>query len=159
MKIAADNADGLSDIKGAVAAAHYMISNAAKHDVDEQSLVQEIQQLGLPKENADALGRQYREHKELLITALSADSYRHSKLLAVDWRVDQIIASSNGIGCGEESIHVKFTYDSRPEDGEILSMNDDTRVKNFACELSSKKLDILIHELSHATSILENMQT
>ena len=31
--------------------------------MDEASLVQEIQQLGLPKENSDAIGRQYREHK------------------------------------------------------------------------------------------------
>ena len=39
------------------------MGNAAKHDLDEASLVQEIQQLGLPKENSDAIGRQYREHK------------------------------------------------------------------------------------------------
>jgi hypothetical protein len=42
---------------------HFIVANAAKHDLDEASLVQEIQQLGLPKENSDAIGRQYREHK------------------------------------------------------------------------------------------------
>lgn len=44
---------------------HFIIANAAKHDLDELSLVQEVQQLGLPKENSDAIGRQYREHKVL----------------------------------------------------------------------------------------------
>lgn len=35
--------------QGSVAAVHFIVTNAAKHDVDESSLVQEIQQLGLPK--------------------------------------------------------------------------------------------------------------
>lgn len=47
LKLAADNADGISDIKGSIAAVHFMITNAAKHDLDEGSLVMEIQQLGI----------------------------------------------------------------------------------------------------------------
>jgi hypothetical protein len=34
--------------------------------LDEISLVQEIQQLGLPKENSEQIARQYREHKDTL---------------------------------------------------------------------------------------------
>ena len=32
-------------------------ANDAKHDLDEASLLQEVQQLELPKENSDAIGR------------------------------------------------------------------------------------------------------
>eukprot|EP01035_Chromulina_nebulosa_P019533 gene19533-25431_t len=55
LKLASDNEDGINEIKGAIAATHFIITNACKHDVDELSLIQEIQQLGLPKENSEAL--------------------------------------------------------------------------------------------------------
>eukprot|EP01031_Cornospumella_fuschlensis_P038480 gene38480-46772_t len=64
LKLAADNADGLQDLKGAIAALHFMISNSAKYDTDDKVLIQEIQQLGLPKENSDMIAKQYRETKE-----------------------------------------------------------------------------------------------
>lgn len=40
------------------------------------------------KENSEALGRQYREHKDVLQEALAQESYRISKLVKTDWRVD-----------------------------------------------------------------------
>lgn len=39
----------LSDVKGCVAALTFIITNAAKYSVDEESLSNELQQLGLPK--------------------------------------------------------------------------------------------------------------
>ena len=38
-----------------VAALHFVLSQSAKYDIDDTTLQLEIQQLGLPKENADAL--------------------------------------------------------------------------------------------------------
>ena len=61
--------------QGSIAAVHFIVSNAAKHDLDEASLVQEIQQLGLPKENSDAIGRQYREHKVSFFLVLSSSAH------------------------------------------------------------------------------------
>lgn len=39
----------LSDVKAAIAALIFILSNAAKHDCDAETLSNELQQLGLPK--------------------------------------------------------------------------------------------------------------
>uniref|UniRef100_A0A7I4CEH2 Uncharacterized protein n=1 Tax=Physcomitrium patens TaxID=3218 RepID=A0A7I4CEH2_PHYPA len=40
---------GVSDAKACIAALHFMVSNAAKFDVEDHTLTRELQQLGLPK--------------------------------------------------------------------------------------------------------------
>lgn len=138
-----------------------MLTNAAKHDLDEKSLVQEIQQLGLPKENTDALAKQYREYKDNLRAKFADDSYRVSKLLSTDWRVDQVLASSSYAQNSSNSrtfpspiIHVNLSVDMRPELGQGVAAD---RVRGVAFEVSPEKLDVLIHELSQAQKLMENM--
>ena len=64
---------GHSDTKGVVAALHFVLSQSAKYDIDDTTLQLEIQQLGLPKENADALvGRTGTERKPLAPVPLSS---------------------------------------------------------------------------------------
>jgi hypothetical protein len=72
-----------------------MITNAAKFNVDEHSLILEIQQLGLPKENTEAIVKQYKDTKDILRNKLAENSYRISKLMNVDWRFDHILATSS----------------------------------------------------------------
>lgn len=169
LKLAADNEDGTSDMKGAIAAVHFMITNAAKHDLDEQSLVQEIQQLGLPKENSEAIARQYREHKDALRSQFAEDSYKVNRLLSTEWRVDHVIASSkqpteSSTALSETEsaalVHIKFAIDTKPQLGAISQTTpaDGDRIQERAFEMSAEKLDILMHELSHAHSLLLNMQ-
>lgn len=51
---------------------------------------------GLPKENADVLGRAFRESKEALQEAFHAQSLRFPAVRDVEWRVDHILAASDG---------------------------------------------------------------
>lgn len=168
LKLAADNYDGISDIKGAVAAVHFIVTNAAKYDCDDRSLTQEIQQLGLPKENTDAIVKQYREHKETLRAKFAEQSYRVSKLLNTDWRVDHIIASG---APGEEGhtgalVHVKLQIDAAPEKnatnpltlGDSTIKSDGARIQDIAFEMSAERLDLLVHELSEAQKLLESVE-
>lgn len=169
MKLASDNADGLADIKGCVAAVHFIVTNAAKFDLDESSLVQEIQQLGLPKENSEAIARQYREHKDSLRSKFADQSYRISKLVSTEWRVDQVIASSStspskgttldhspggledGSGNLGPLVHLKLTIDTKPhEDGSRSG------VEELAFEVQPDKLDVLIHELGVAKALMSS---
>ena len=39
----------MGDIKGSIACLSFILSSAAKHNVDDESLSNELQQLGLPK--------------------------------------------------------------------------------------------------------------
>jgi hypothetical protein len=156
MKIAADNADGVNDIKGAIAAIHFMITSAAKYDVEERVLIQEIQQLGLPKENSETICKQYRETKDTLRSTLEETSYRISKLMSSDWRVDQVLASSSGTKDNERLVHLNLNIDTEPNDTTQLQSS---RFKDLAFELSAEELDLLIHELSQAQQMMHNLDS
>ena len=146
-----------------------MITNAAKHDLDELSFVQEIQQLGLPKENSDAIARQFRDNKDSLRSSLAKDSYRISKLLSTDWRVDHIIASGSSDNTttnikNETLIKLNLLVDTEPQKSNNISNTKNenlfnSHIQNISFELSSDKLDILVHELSEAKKLLENVES
>lgn len=154
-------------IQGALAAIHFVISNAAKFDVDDKVLIQEIQQLGLPRENTDVLAKLYRENRESLRSKLREESYRISKLVETRWRVDQVLAhSSSGPSStapnisSEKVVHLQFTVDHSPSaDTRINSSKNSSSVKDLAFELSPEQLDLLIHELSQAQIMMQEMES
>lgn len=141
-----------------------MLTNAAKFDVDEKSLILEIQQLGLPKENSDAIARQYRDTKDMLRSKFAEDSYRVSKLVSADWRMDHIIAASQPTE-GERVVqtgalvHLNLHVDAKPEQGDALDGSSIDRYKDIAFEISPQKLDVLIHELAQVQTLLQNMDS
>ena len=163
LKVASDhNDDGLSNLKGTVAAVHFIVTNATKYNVDEVSLSQEIQQLGLTKENAEIISRLFRENKDALSTRFAEESYRATRLLGVSWRVDQILATSSSTEGFEPEplVHLKLTVDTKPQDTvvrPISSFPDGDRIQEIACELSKDKLNVLIHELSQAQNLLDSI--
>ena len=134
-----------------------MVTSAAKHDLDEISFVQEIQQLGLPKENADAVARQYREHKDALRDRFAADSYRISRLISTDWRVDHIVASSDNEPL-ECTVQLMMKVNCRPhvKPNESIIEQKANSI-SVSCEMPVGKLDVLIHELSNAQSLMESL--
>ena len=66
-----------------------------KYDVDELSLSTEIQQLGLPKKTADIISNAFLDSKDKLREIHANESFRLSKLLDCDWRIDQVLGSSD----------------------------------------------------------------
>lgn len=131
-----------------------MIANAAKYDTDDKVLIQEIQQLGLPKENSDMIAKQYRETKEALRNKFAEDSYRVSKLLSADWRVDTMLASSGGVVAEDRTVHLNLRIDVKPGEDESK-----TKYKNLAFELSGAKLDTLVKELRQVQHMIESMES
>ena len=119
------------------------------------SLIQEIQQLGLPRENSEALASQYSEHKDLMRTTFAKDSYRVNKLVSTDWRVDNII-SSNANESGL-SLQLNVKYDSRPQDDKLNLGNESSRTQSLTLEMTPDDLNLLIFELGNATKLLENI--
>ena len=148
--------------QGTIAAVHFILTNATKYDVDELSLGQEIQQLGLPKDNAEIISRLFRENKESLTSQFSAESYRISRYLGASWRVDQIIASNDEtVESMTPLIHMKFIVDTKPHEGdrEVEKFSTDSdRIQEIACGLSKEKLYVLIHELVQAQTLLESIE-
>lgn len=139
-----------------------MISNSAKFDLEGNFFIQEIQQLGLSKETSEVIVNDYNENKDKLRSKYAEDSYRVSKLLSVDWRVDQIISSSDNDNKNNNEIdltpivNVKLTIDTKPHyNGNINNSND--KYKNIAFEIGEDKLNVLLYELTQAKKILENV--
>jgi DNA polymerase III delta prime subunit len=155
IKIAEDNSEGLSNIKGAVAAIHFIITSAAKYDVEDNALIQEIQQLGLPKENSETVAKQYRENKDNLRDQLEKSSYRISRLLDCSWRVDQVLAASDSSSAGsivsQKVVNLRMTVDSRPG---VMSGN---KIEDLAFEVSPENLDMLILELAQAQQMMNEI--
>uniref|UniRef100_A0A8C0WT07 COMM domain-containing protein 4 n=1 Tax=Castor canadensis TaxID=51338 RepID=A0A8C0WT07_CASCN len=65
LKLTADAKFESGDVKATVAVLSFILSSAAKHSVDGESLSSELQQLGLPKEHAASLCRCYEEKQSL----------------------------------------------------------------------------------------------
>lgn len=123
--------------------------------------MQEIQQLGLPKEHSEVIARQYREHKDDLRMKFSEESYRVSTLLSTDWRVDLSIASNDSTK-RNASIQLKLNLDTQPHQGRLddqpAPQVDGDRIREVAFELDTDKLDILLHELAHAQAMMESIE-
>ena len=154
LKLASNDAEGLSNIKGITAAVRFILTNAARYDLDETSLTQEIQQLGLPKENAEAITKLYREHKDGLREVLSMKSYRMSRFVGADWRVDQVIASSEADEA-ESFFHLNVKMDRSPHETDT---NKKKMAKEVAFEMTVDQMDLFIHEMQLAKDKMARLE-
>ena len=184
LKLAATHGDGVRDIKGAIAAIHFILTNSARFDLDEMSMSQEVSQLGLPKENVDTICRQYREYKDSLRNILEQGSYRVSRLLDTEWRVDHIIAASSSttnssntdtadknsdidkesVSYSQSSIvYLKVKLDTKPHERVLESADLETnginsnRIQETAFEMNPEDIDLLLHELTNASNAMASV--
>jgi hypothetical protein len=138
--------------------------------VSDLVLIQEIQQLGLPKENSDMIAKQYRDNKDTLRQVLEEKSYRISHFLSADWRVDQVLAVSNNNSNNndnnnnnnnfqlstEKIVHLNLKFRSNDDP---LSESNSNASKTIAFELNGENLDLLIHELSQAEKLMDDVSS
>jgi hypothetical protein len=110
------------------------------------------------------IAKQYRENKDNLRDQLLRESYRLSKLIDTNWRVDQILASSQttqdstksaALGAAEKTVHLQLLVDHKPNVNEE-SLKD---IQELAFEISPANLDLLILELSQAQEMMNNLDT
>ena len=156
--------EGHSDTKGTIAALHFVLTNGAKYDVDDRTLLLEIQQLGLQKENADAIARIFSEQKDAMRTRFDQQSYSMNKLKQVDWRVDNVLASSrsnddvsqtslspSSPSCmSPAEVHLKFTIDTDPHLETSPGVSTAKASGEVACAMTKEKFRVLHHELRQA---------
>lgn len=144
-KIASDAKFELSDAKAIVSAISFILTNATRHSVDGETLSNELQQLGLPKENSGALCKIYSDNCEKLTLALKEKSLRLSKLEKFEWRVDYVLSSSVMLEVSQPSYELKLVK-SHGVSGEI---------ENVVITVSRDKFRSLLTELKQAYKIME----
>ena len=146
-KLTSDAKFETGDVKASIAVLSFILCSAAKYNVDGESLSNELQQLGLPKEHATALTKSYSDSLEKLQTQLRKQSLRLSQLDGVEWRVDYIISSSQLKNIDEPSVQLKLN---------VREHNTDNIIP-VTFTVSADKFRVLLSELKHADSIMENL--
>ncbi|XP_054858714.1 COMM domain-containing protein 4 [Eublepharis macularius] len=148
LKLTSDAKFESGDVKATIAVLNFILSNAAKHNVDSESLSSELQQLGLPKEHATGLCRSYEEKQGPLQDSLRGCSLRLNRLDSVSWRVDYTLSSSELQQVNEPVVHLKLNV--RDVDKGV--------VEPVAMTLSAEKFRVLLAELKQAQAIMKTLE-
>ncbi|GBM90662.1 COMM domain-containing protein 4 [Araneus ventricosus] len=142
-KLTADAKLEKGDVKATIAAISFILTSSAKHGIDEESLSNELQQLGLPKESTAALCRIFSEKFSLLQEKLKNDSFKMTEVKKINWQVDQILSSSCLSDVNNPSVKLSFE----------VKENEETSLHSI--NMSSSKFQTLLHELKQACAIME----
>ncbi|XP_004069675.1 COMM domain-containing protein 4 [Oryzias latipes] len=148
VKLTADAKFESGDIKASVAVLSFILSSAAKHDVDSESLSSELQQLGLPKEHASGLCKSYEDKHSALQDKLRETSLRLGRLDSVSWRVDYTLSSSELSEVNEPLIHLKLQ-----KQGAESGCSE-----TAAFSISADKFRVLLSELKQAQALMNTLQ-
>lgn len=136
------------DIKASVAVLSFILSSAAKHDVDSESLSSELQQLGLPKEHTTGLCKSYEDKQTALQEKLKESSLRLGRLEAVNYRVDYTLSSSELKEVNEPTVQLKLQAQN-PESGST---------ETTVVSVSADKFRVLLTELKQAQAMMNALQ-
>ncbi|XP_054096464.2 COMM domain-containing protein 4 isoform X3 [Callithrix jacchus] len=147
LKLTADTKFESGDVKATVAVLSFILSSAAKHSVDGESLSSELQQLGLPKEHAASLCRCYEEKQIPLQKHLRVCSLRTNRLAGVGWRVDYTLSSSLLQSVEEPMVHLRLEVAAAPG----------TPAQPVAMSLSADKFQVLLAELKQAQTLMSSL--
>lgn len=141
LKITTDASLGVSDAKACIAALHFMVSNAAKFDVDDPTLSRELQQLGLPKDHTEAVVRPYWERREAIQSKLLQESLKFPALEIKAWQT-QVGETANVV------MRLKDDTKQEAKDGS----------KDVVVCMTAEKFRVLHHELRTARALMDEYE-
>uniref|UniRef100_A0A8C1SBJ6 COMM domain containing 4 n=1 Tax=Cyprinus carpio TaxID=7962 RepID=A0A8C1SBJ6_CYPCA len=147
-KLTSDAKFESGDIKASIAVLSFILSSAAKHDVDSDSLSSELQQLGLPKEHTTGLCKSYEDKHIALQEKLRESSLRLGRLEAVNWRVDYTLSSSQLKQVNEPTVQLRL----QAQDPETESTQTTT------VSITADKFRVLLTELKQAQTMMSALQ-
>jgi len=135
-----------SDVKACIAALDFIISSGVKYDIDDNTLSNELQQLGMPKEHCDALSKPFCDSKQKIKMRLEQQTLKLSRLLSLDWRIDYLMSSSLLHEVNSPVVQFK------------LSMGSADRSESRSFEMTADKVRVLLNELKAAKEIMDSIR-
>nr|CAG4638149.1 EOG090X0HLW [Chydorus sphaericus] len=118
------------EVRSLLASLEFVLSSASRFQTSEETLRAELQQLGLPKEHAAALGRVQLDYGP----AIRQSRIRNSLMIN---RLDDVKIENNGVG---SSIQLDFNIDGG---------------KNLKITADPAKLQTLLYEMEKVESFLD----
>lgn len=146
-KLTSDAKFDLSDVKASLTGLGFILSSAAKYSVDGESLSNELQQLGLPKEHSISLCRVYGESLSKLQEVFQQTTLKLDTLSGLEWRVDYVLGSSDLNDMRQPEVQLKF--DRRNE-----STGEEEKV---SFTVNSDKFRVLLNELKQAQTFMDGL--
>eukprot|EP01083_Nonionella_stella_P122194 367542_1 len=137
-----------SDVKAILSALNFILSNAVRNDVESNTLSNELQQLGLPKESANAIKRAYVKNKRTLTKALTKKILSLPSIQTnddnIEWSVDYVLSSSILQNVNESLVRLKLKL---TEDDQSIDVN-----------MTSSQLDSFLHELKTVQTMMHELE-
>nr|XP_009861974.1 COMM domain-containing protein 4-like [Ciona intestinalis] len=131
-KITLDAKLGVGGVKASVAGLEFILSSATKHDIGWETLLDELQQLGLPKEHSVALCKSFERNVESLREKFLERSLRRSgRVVGVDWKINP------GVG-GSRVVDVRVSMGS----GVVSFAVEESKLKQLLDELKQVQTQI-----------------
>ncbi|CAN8012686.1 unnamed protein product [Ixodes pacificus] len=147
-KLTADSKFTPDDLKGVLVALEFILKNATKFAVDEETLVNELQQLGLPREHAVSLSKVYADKSADILTVLKKQSLRLSSLEGnPQWRVDYVLESSVAGEVAQPSVQMR-----------LLVRDSDREPKPVHFSMTAETCSVLLHELKQAYNVMKSLE-
>lgn len=139
-----DGSNTASDIEASTAALRYVLEGATRHDADERTVARELEQLGLPREHAEAVAKPYGKAKEGLREGAMARVVRVNALRApVSWGVTfQSGEANEASDPASERLGVRMTLDTLAQ-GRV------------DVEMSEEKFRVLLGELKAVKALMD----
>ena len=135
-KLTLDAKFGETDVQGSVAALRWLLGSASRHGADADSFSSELQQLGLPREHAQAAAKVFGEHVTNITAHLKMKSLRVSVL---------------------EDVAVSKSSAEQPVFSLNLAVRDviSDRLETRDLRMSPQQLQELLTELHRAKSMMD----
>lgn len=146
-KLTSDAKYELSDVKASIAALSLILCSAAKYSVDGDSLSNELQQLGLPKEHSVSLCKTYAENLTRLQDSFSRRSLKLKQLAGLEWRVDLVLGCSELREITEPEVLLRFD--------EVDTSSGTSRPVSFV--MTSQKFSVFLSELKQAQRLMSGL--
>ncbi|CAF3129047.1 unnamed protein product [Rotaria socialis] len=134
------------DLKASIRALQYILTMSAKHSVDGQSLLNELTQLGLPKEHANALVKIYDEHFEKLTDKLRSSVMRLTKMNDIHWNIFDVKTTNNLHDMHLPVVTMNLNYDD----------NIENQAKSISFSMNPEQFAVLLADLQAARDLIKN---
>ena len=143
----------------------FIIKSSGKFNVDDLMLSQELQQLGLPQDNADAISKVYKKNKDILRNFLKEDIFSFNKINDVHYKTSYCIADKYNIfdyinEKENEAIEDNFIINSLEKAEITLCFDLKGKEKNkeggkYLANMDKETLGKLIQDLENYSSVIK----